>query len=190
VERVRDARVAPVEEQVPAIANEDVAVVEIVMLDGVRDATGGELLAEAIEFVQSVDQRSMVVRREAHLPPQQERFRFLRSPPKVGAEGTQRSIGNAERGQLIAVGCRLDLKLGVLRQQRTPVIQERSQVACLAQADAGVAAQHPAAIPISGEDFGSLGWTQPGQERGEPHLEGAIRLYRLEPTVAGAGRDA
>ena len=49
MERVRDAAVAPVEEQVPPVAPEHLPVVEVVMLDRLRDSRGGEGRAELLE---------------------------------------------------------------------------------------------------------------------------------------------
>jgi hypothetical protein len=46
-ERMRRAAVAPVEDPVPAAPDEDVAVVEVVVLDRFGQPEGGQLVAEA-----------------------------------------------------------------------------------------------------------------------------------------------
>ena len=64
---MRDAAIAPVEHDVVAVADEDVAVMEVVVLDGLRDPDRGELLAEVLHLGDGCEQALVLVLVEAVL---------------------------------------------------------------------------------------------------------------------------
>src|SRR5262245_46496168 len=64
VEWVRNAAVAPVEEEVAAIPDEDLAVVEVVVLDGLADAVGSQLTTHLLEPRHRSDRPLLLPRRE------------------------------------------------------------------------------------------------------------------------------
>src|SRR5262249_37601053 len=64
MERVRDAAVAPVEEDVPPTGEENLPIVEVVVLDRLGDPVAGELPAERLELGERRERALLLGRRQ------------------------------------------------------------------------------------------------------------------------------
>ena len=104
-ERVRDAGVAPVEEDVRPVPDEHVPVVEVVVLDRLRELVGGELLAEPRDGRRQLAQARQLLGGE----------RALAREEVLVERGQARepAIGGARGEELVAVGGDGELEVGV-----------------------------------------------------------------------------
>ena len=113
VERVRDAAVAPVEEQVAAVANEDVSVVEVVVLDRLRDAVGREACAARGEVGDERPESLVLVLVEAVLPADHARVPVVEQGGDVARQDGEALVRDLRLQQL--VDCAARVRSGALR---------------------------------------------------------------------------
>jgi hypothetical protein len=113
---VRDAAVAPVEDEVAAVAHEDLAVVQVVVLDRVGKPVLDEREAHLVEARhRGVRPQELVLGQP--LRPCSEQF------SKETWQDREPLVGRPEREKFIRVPGYLELQLRVLGQDALPVLQ-------------------------------------------------------------------
>ena len=179
---MRHARVAPVDDPVLVASDEDVVVVEVVVLDRVRQAELGqtfrvrlELRAERTEPRELVRLEPVVVVEERVELVEQER------PPPVDRPRGREGVGVRRRGPL---------ELGIPRERARPALDVARRLLQLAQPLTGVVEQEPGPLRVGCDDArDEVG--APRREQGEHlPLEPELGQARLEPGHPVARGDA
>ena len=184
---MRHRGVAPVEEAVPVVGDEDVRVVQVVVLQGGRQTAVGERPAQlavptqvggdagadsGVDPVGVADEQALLVGQQIR----DERRQAVRA-----------GVGHAHREHLVGVRDQVPLQPCVAAEHRLPRLGER-RPADLAQRGAAVGQEHQPPDGVHGdrrEDV--LGCPLP-QRRHQRRLERGSAAHRLEPHGAPAHR--
>ena len=183
VEGVRDAAVAPVEEEIAAVAEEDLTVVEVVVLDRLGNAVRGELTAHRLELGQCREHLFMFFRRQpAH--------RLRQHRAQLAGQHGKPPVGDSQREQLVRERRGRKLQLGIAWQRQFPMPQVGSAKDDLAEAAAGIPHQHPAALGVEIDELRDPIRLQLEEPVGQRGLEQEAGRDRLEVQIFVRRRNA
>ena len=170
-----DAGVAPVQHEVAPVLHEHLAVVQVVVLDRLRDAERRQLLAELGD--------------PGHAPVE----------PRLGVDGHQQPlqllgqrrephVGHPQCEERVDVGGRGDLDAGVRREHVAPPVEAALGRDGRAQPLPRVGHQHPPALLVARQQRRHDVGAAAGEHLEEGGLVAQRLVVGLEPDVAARGR--
>jgi hypothetical protein len=192
MERVRDAAVSPVKEAVPVLSDEDLAVVEVVVLDRLRDPDRVELRAHRCHHRHRVAQAPELIEGNAVGPPNEQGLVVAKHTFKVVGELPEAFIRDAEREEPFDTRSEKQLEFGIPGQDREPVPDLFGSGEELAEPAAGITHQQPPTIHVGRDELNEhLGYDlyELTHERGLETLDRCVRLEPGDPFRGGYPED-
>jgi hypothetical protein len=185
-----DAAVTPVEDEVPAVLDEHVSVVEVVVLDRLRDPVVGQPAACRHDVWEEGTHPRVLLAGQAAGAAEQEGVLVLQQLLEARGEGGEALVGDPGRKQRVDRRSGGELQLGVGRERLVEVTEVGARPDELPQPGPAVAHQQPAVVGVDGDELGDAAGPDPLQHCEQRGLEGVRRRVRLEPEVSVVGRHA
>ena len=172
---MRNAGVTPVEDEVAPVTHVDLGVVKVVVLNRLRQAVRGELLAELVHARHTRLDSWAVLDRELDL---------VEEPLEAPGQHGETKVGDTETNQVVRRVSHVELQPGIEREDLEPADERALLLHDLAQPPPRVLHQQPATLEVDGEERRDAVRTALGEQRDERGLEAQRWRIRLEVDVA------
>ena len=180
---MRDAAVAPVEDPAATVADEDLAIVEVVVLERLRDPVRGEPVAECCDVRHGGAQARELVLRQALRSPEVQGPRRREDVLEARRESASRSSGTpSARSSSAFRPSRAEARRRAA--EALPVGELLPAGRDSPEPRPGVPHEQPAPRRIGRDDLAHAVGRRPGELAGERDLEAVDGDRRLEPQVA------